>query len=83
MSRKSSHPAVFVHSFHLPSWSLVLREEVVAGAMIERLNDEPEEISETLFALWEDGLIDWNGQYRNGRKVWVITEKGREVASRL
>jgi hypothetical protein len=37
----------------------------------------PEPISETLFWLWDNGLIEWNGEYRNGRKVWVVTEQGR------
>jgi hypothetical protein len=37
----------------------------------------PESISETLFWLWDNGLIEWNGEYRNGRKVWVATEKAR------
>jgi hypothetical protein len=36
----------------------------------------PESLSETLFWLWDNGLIEWNGEYRNGRKVWVATEKG-------
>ena len=42
-----------------------------------RQADHPEPISETLFWLWDNGLIEWNGEYRKGRKVFVITEKGR------
>jgi hypothetical protein len=26
-----------------------------------------------------EGLLVWNGRCRNGRKVWVITEKGRRL----
>jgi hypothetical protein len=36
----------------------------------------PESLSETLFWLWDNGLIEWNGEYRDGRKVWVATGKG-------
>jgi hypothetical protein len=42
-----------------------------------RRSRTPEPISETLFWLWDNGLIEWNGEYCNGRKVFVITEKGR------
>jgi hypothetical protein len=45
-----------------------------------RRSRTPEPISETLFWLWDNGLIEWNGEYRNGRKVFVITEKGQSVA---
>jgi hypothetical protein len=41
-----------------------------------RCSRTAEPISETLFWLWDNGLIEWNGEYRNGRKVWVATEKG-------
>jgi hypothetical protein len=39
--------------------------------------DYSEPLSETLLWLWDNGLIEWNGEFRNGRKVFVMTERGR------
>lgn len=42
-----------------------------------------ETVEQTLAALRDEGLIEWNGAHRNGRRVWVATEKGIAVAERL
>ena len=36
-----------------------------------------EEARQAIKELEEEGLIEWNGQWRNGAKVYVITMKGR------
>jgi hypothetical protein len=38
-----------------------------------------ETTAESLAVLRRDGLIEWNGQYRNGQPVRVATTKGRRL----
>jgi hypothetical protein len=47
---------------------------------------ETETVGETLMLLAREGLIEWNGEWRSRRPVWVATPKGdlvvRELARR-
>jgi hypothetical protein len=42
---------------------------------------EGETIEQTLAVLRDEGLIEWNGHYRNGRRMWVLTPKGRRIGT--
>jgi DNA-binding PadR family transcriptional regulator len=36
----------------------------------------PDGAAKALQELKDEGLIEWNGEFRNGQKVYVITMKG-------
>jgi len=45
----------------------------LVGKFAVRLDEDPADPA--MRWLLQNGLIEWNGEYRNGRKVWVATEK--------
>jgi hypothetical protein len=51
-------------------------ERIVTEVLDE---DVDETVVESLAALRKEGLVQWNGAFRNGQPVWVLTEKGAAV----